>query len=61
MPGANEDEYWRKIRAADVPALAAAMGGAPEDLPALIERRFLSDIDLQAFAEGNGIPTEFHN
>jgi hypothetical protein len=61
MPGATEYEFWRTIRAEHVPALAAAMGAAAEDLPALIENRFKSDVALQAFAEANGIPTEFHN
>ena len=61
MPGANEYEFWRTIRKPHVGKLAIAMGVAPAELPKLIESRFASDVDLQAFAEAHDIPTEFRN
>jgi hypothetical protein len=61
MPGANEYEFWRTIREPHVAKLAAAMGVSREELPALIESRFASDIGLDAFAKAHDIPTDFHN
>ena len=61
VSGANEYEYWRTVRAPFVPALAAALGVAPKDLPAVVRSRFASDVELDAFAEAHGILTEFDN
>lgn len=61
MPGANEYEFWRTIRAPHVAKLAAAMGVSPAGLPHLIETRFASDVDLEAFAKAHDVPTDFQN
>ena len=61
MPGANEYEFWRTIREPHVAKLASALGVAREDLPALIESRFASDVELQSYAEAHDIPTDFHS
>ena len=62
MSGANEYEFWRYVRAADVPALLAALGGAPtDDVTRLVEERFASDVDLDAFAKVHGIQASFQS
>lgn len=60
--GASEYEWWRYVRAPHVPALLAALGGSPgDDVVGLVRERFRSDMDLAAFADEHGIPTEFRN
>ena len=59
-PGATEFEWSRTVPAAYVPALLAALGGAPSDnVVALVAERFDSDVELEEFAASVGIPTEF--
>ena len=58
--GGSDYEFWRTVREANLPALLAALGGAPgDDLPALVAERFKSDVQLEEFATKQGIPTEF--
>jgi hypothetical protein len=60
MMGASDYEWWRYVRAPHLPALVAALGGSPgDDVAALVRERFTSDVDLAAFADEHGIPTEF--
>ena len=59
VPGAREYEFWRTVRARDLPALAAALEVTVEDLPSVLDERFRSDVELDAFARGHAIPTEF--
>jgi hypothetical protein len=62
MSGATEYEFWRYVRAADVPALRAALGaGSSDDVARLVEQRFASDVDLDAFAKSNEIETTFQS
>ena len=60
LPAATEYAWGRTVRAAYVPALRAALGGAPgDDVVALVAARFKSDAELEEFATSLGIPTEF--
>ncbi|HET9083369.1 MAG TPA: hypothetical protein VFN41_03120 [Candidatus Limnocylindrales bacterium] len=60
LPAAMEYGWGRTVRAAYVPALRAALGGAPsDDVVALVAARFKSDAELDEFATSLGIPTEF--
>ena len=59
-PAATEYAWGRTVRAGYVPALRAALGGAPgDDVVALVAARFKSDVELEEFATSLGIPTEF--
>lgn len=60
-PGSTEYEFWRTIRKPHLPALAEAMGVSIGALPSAVRERFTSDVELQRFAEGLGIPTEFYS
>lgn len=57
--GAREYEFSRAIRAPDVAALAVALDVAVDDLPSVLDQRFRSDVELDAFAKAHNIQTEF--